>query len=235
MKTMETKELNGKGKIVLGRDEIYVPHLGEVLAFRLPMTTPNSFYNVRLAIDKDMSLRPTTAQAFSLIYLALQNPDDPDCKNILNGFKNYSFLTSTENLWGKKDVIVYDNVDGRMPSDRDSLLKRYRAGDKAVRVVKYGFRNEERSDRDFIKNPYVIAQVGDGAMLNVVSKASIELGTDKFCIWGFSDPLGVLNKEDFQRNTVLRKWPYRGEFVLDGSENGANVFSSGVRKTGRAA
>jgi len=195
---MEIKELNGNGKIVVARKEIYVPHLDGVFASSLPMVGPASFKNVMSAIDEDKGLRPTTAQTFSLVDLALQNPEEEHCKDILSKFKNKWFWTATESLWGNEDVIVYDNVDGKMPFDRKSLIKRYEDGDEAVRIVPYGFKTESQSIAKFIKNPYVIAQVGNKNMIDVVKRVTKRISN----IDPYVSALGSTN-EDVKRYTVL--------------------------------
>lgn len=180
---METKKLKGNGKIVVARTEIYVPHLGEVLAFSLPMNGPDYFEGVMAVIDKDKGLRPTTAQTLSLVDLALQNIGEEHCKDILNKFRNNWFWTATENLWGKNDVIVYDNVDGKMPSSGKSLRKMHRDGNEAIRIVPYGFETEDQSVAELLKNPYVIAQVGDKDMLDVVKRVAEGINKNKPYVW----------------------------------------------------
>ena len=157
---METRELKGNGRIVVAKTEIFAPHMNEVLAFGFPMAGPGTYKNVMAKVSEE-GLRPTSAQTLSLVNLALQNPNDDFCKDLLAKFHNQYFWSATENLWGKEDVIVYDNVDGKMPSDRVALLKRMKDGDKAVRVVPYGFETGSQSVENFAKNPYVVAQVGD--------------------------------------------------------------------------
>lgn len=191
-----TKELNGNGKIV--GTEIYVPHLGEVLAFSLPMNGPNYFKEVMAVIDKDKGLRPTTGQTISLIDVALKNQDEEYCEDILSEFRNNYFWTATENLWGKDDVIVYDNVDGKMPSDRESLIQMHKDGDKAVRIVPYGFKTGQQSIDELLKNEYVIAQVGDKDLLDSVKRVAKRVSKDKPYVWKFGSI-----KEDAKRYTTL--------------------------------
>jgi len=156
---METKQLgNGNGKLV--GNEIHVPHLGEILAFDLPIAERDYFNNAMGAIDRKKLLRPTTAQIFSLIDLAWGNLEEGTCDGIIAKMLEDSIFTSTENLWGKDNVIVYDNPNGKMPSDRKSLIKLHKNGDKRVRVVPYGFKTEIQSVSDFVKNPFVIAHCG---------------------------------------------------------------------------
>ena len=158
---METISLNGNGRIRVARTEIEVPHAGGVITQVLPLVGPGNYQNVMGMISQEGLLRPTTGQTFSLVHLALQNPDEEHCKTILSRLKNQYLWTSTENLWGKEDVIVYDNIDGNMPSDRKSLITRMKDGDKSVRVVPYGFQTGSQSVSDLVKNPYITAQVGD--------------------------------------------------------------------------
>lgn len=223
---METKELKGNGKIFVARTEIHVPHLGKVLAFSLPMAGPSYFKNVMGAIDSDKLLRPTTAQALSLVDLALQNPGEEHCKDILSKFRSNYFWTSTENLWGDNDIIVYDNVDGTMPSDRKSLVKRHKDGDKAVRIVPYGFKTERQSVDELLKNPYVIAQIGNKDMLDVVKRVAEGVSKNKPYVWALSP-----TKADAKRYTALYSGWDSGRLDLIGSYVGdsGGGCASGVR------
>ncbi|MDD5133737.1 MAG: hypothetical protein PHD81_00080 [Candidatus Nanoarchaeia archaeon] len=153
--------LNGNGKIRVARIEIDVPHLKEIITFGLPFIGPNDYQTVMNKITQEKALRSTTAQTFSLVDLALQNTDEAHCKELLSKFRNNYFWTSTENLWGSENVIVYDNINGKMPSDRKKLLKRFKDGDNSVRVVPYGFKTGSQSISELVKNPYILAQVGD--------------------------------------------------------------------------
>ena len=225
---MATKELNGNGKIVVARTEIYAPHLGEVLAFSLPMEGPDYFKNVMSAIDQDKGLRPTTGQTFSLVDLALKNPDEEHCKDILSKFRNRYFWTATENLWGEKDVIVYDNVDGKMPTNRKDLIKMHKDGNPAVRVVSYGFQTGSQLVSDFVKNPYVLAQVdGDKAFAeDVVARVAEKISKHKPYV-------GALNPttEDVKRYTALYSYwdDDRLDLVGDGDDYYGNGCASRVR------
>ena len=222
---METKELKGNGKIAVARTEIYVPHLNESLAFSWPMEGPNHFKDVMCAIDLDKRLRPTTSKTFSLIDLALQNLDEKHCKDIISKFRNNYFWTSTENLWTPGEVIVYDNIDGKMPSDRESLIKRCKDGDKAIRIVPYGFKTEKQSIDEFLKNPYVIAQIGDKNMLDVVKR--VAEGINKPYIW-------VLNKpqRDMRRYFALDSGGEDFGLRMIGDHGGRSNhgYASGVHK-----
>lgn len=58
-------------------------------------------------------------------------------------------------------VIVYDNRDGKMPSNSKDLMEKLNAGDKSVRFVPKGFRTGSMPISEFLKHPYTIAQVGE--------------------------------------------------------------------------
>ena len=157
---MITKELNG-GRIRIARTEMDYNHGNRSLTSVYPLEGPGTHQRVMGTITEGKLLRPTTAQTFSLIDFALSNPDDEQCKDIASRLKNQCLWTATENLWGKEDVILYDNVGGNIPSDRASLIKRMKDGDKAVRVIPYGFKTGSQSVADFVANPYIIGQVAD--------------------------------------------------------------------------
>lgn len=155
---METKlEDNG----IIRKSRIDVPHLEEIITFGLPLVGPDCYQEVMGKISQEGMLRPTTAQTFLLIDWALRNPDEEHSKSILSRFRNDVLLTSTESLFTPNEIIVYDNIYGNMPSDRESLLKRAKDGDKSVRVVNYGLKNRFHSVSDLVKHPYIIAQVGN--------------------------------------------------------------------------
>jgi hypothetical protein len=227
---MQTKQLNGNGKmLVIARTELYAPHLDEVLAFALPMAGNGPYGAVMATINSERLARPTTAQTLSLVDLALKNKDDEHCEDILTKFRNQHFWSATENLWGKEDVVIYDNVDGKMPSDRASLIKRMKAGDKAVRVVPYGFETGSQSVTDFVKNPYVLAQVGNNKDFaeDVVARVASGLSKVKPYLWA----LGPQNS-DIKRYTALYSDYCSGGLVLVGSYfvgDSGNGYASGVR------
>jgi len=204
---MQTKNLKGNGKIVLVRTEIsteiYVSHMGEPLAFSLPIEEKGDYIEVMTQIRGERLSIPTTAQTFSLVNLALQNPDEEHCQDILNKFRRNYFWTSTENLYTPKEIIVYDNVDGTMPFDRESLLKRHKEGDKAVRVVPYGFKTKRQSVNELLKNPYVIAQVGSKDMLEVVKRVVEGVSKNKPLIWILNKPSKNVRKYNTRKYSAL--------------------------------
>lgn len=157
---MIIKELNG-GRIRIVGTEMDYKHRNGILTSAYPLEGPGTHQRVMGAITEGKLLRPTTAQTLSLVDFALSNPDDEQCKDIVSRARNQWLWTATENLWGPEDVILYDNVDGKMPSDRANLIKRMRDGDKAVRLVKYGFKTGSQSVSDLVANPYIIGQVAD--------------------------------------------------------------------------
>ncbi len=197
MKTMKI-ELKGNGKIVTSRTEIYVSHNYEVIAFGLPMVGLDHYQNAMKKISQEGMLRPTTAQTYSLIDLVLQNDDEKHCRGILNKFRNNCLWTSTENLYTPHEIIVYDNIDGNMPSDRKSLIKRHKDGDKAVRIVPYGFKKGHQSVDEFLRNSYAIAQVGNKEMFDVVKRVAERVSKEKPCVLALNP-----SKKDVKKYTSL--------------------------------
>ena len=177
---IETKELEG-GRIRLGRIEMDYRHRDETLTSVYPLAHQGYFQRVMGNITARKLLRPTTAQTFSLIDFALNNPDSQECKDIISIVNYEGLWTATENLWGDKDVIIYDNVDGKMPTDRKSLIKRMKDGDKSVRVAPYQFKSRgSQSISDFVTNPFIIGQVGDGDFAEeVVARVAKRISTLK--------------------------------------------------------
>jgi hypothetical protein len=229
-KMNKTIQLNGNGRIRTGRragrTEIDVPHADRIITSVLPLVGPGKYQAVMGAISQEGLLRPTSSQTLSLVNLALQNPDEEHCKTILLRLRDYYFWTSTQNLWGNEDVIVYDNVDGKMPSDRASLIKRMKDGDKAVRAVPYGFMTGSQSVLDFVKNPYVKAHARD-VPEDVVAKVAEKISRELPYVWA----LGPQGK-DVKRYTALCSIWYDGRLYLDGYFDDVNEdgFASGVLK-----
>jgi len=184
---METKELNGNGRIRIARTEIDVPHLNEMMTFGFPLLGPDYYQKVMSAISDEGMLRPTTSQMFSLIDLAFKNSDEEHCKDIISKLRNNWLWTSTENLYTPKEIIVYDNTDGKMPSDRESLLNMNKNGNKAVRIVPYEFKRESQSISDLVKNPYILAQVGSKEFAeDVVARVAEKISKNKHYVWALN-------------------------------------------------
>jgi len=160
-KSMEIITLKGNGQLRTGKTELDVPCLDKTLTFILPLIGPNYHENVMGEIDSQKLYRPTTAQTLSLVDLAMQNPKEKHCAEILNRFKNNYLWTATENLTFLEGVLVYDNTDGKMPQTSEELLKLYDAKDKRVRFVKPGFKTGVMPISEFLEHPYTIAQVGE--------------------------------------------------------------------------
>ena len=222
---MITKELNG-GRIRIARTEMDYKHGNGSLTSAYPLEGPGTHQGVMGAITEGELLRPTTAQTFSLIDFALSNPDDEQCKDIVSRVRKQWLWTATENLWGNEDVILYDNVDGKMPSDRASLIKRMKDGDKSVRVAKYGFKTEGQSVSDLVANPYIIAQVGDKDFAeDVVARVAKKISKRNPYVYALSP-----QNRDLKRYTAVNSdWVGDGLYVVgdyhDAYDNG---YASGV-------
>jgi len=142
----------------------------------------------------------TTAQLFHYIDLALQNPDDPNSIQILKEFKqkkpaqcylwnwlekNHNpgyveikrrfsqehFLSCTESYPCPGGVFVYDNLEGK-PISLKELSELYLINDPHLRFVEPGFETGFIPLADYLKNPYVIAQIGGEEMLDTVERVA---------------------------------------------------------------
>jgi len=154
-----------KANIRRGRTEIDVPYQDRTITFVYPAKGPGIYQGVMDQVSLDGLLRPTSAQTISLVDSAFQDENEPEFKDVLTKFKNRYLWTSTENLSvPKQGIIVYDNINGKMPSTSKELLEMYEAKVPEVRLVPYGFKTGSQSISDFVKNPYVIAQFGEEQM-----------------------------------------------------------------------
>ena len=86
--------------------------------------------------------------------------------------------TSTKNLWAIGGIIVYDDPEGKMPSEVEPLLKLHKEGNPAVRLVRYGFKTGAHTISDFIKNPFVIAQVGNNDLMERVAQRARSMNSE---------------------------------------------------------
>jgi len=227
---METRALEGGGKIRIARTEIDIPHRGEIVTFVTPLVGPNNYPKVMGEIDSQGLLRPTTAQTFSLLNIALQNEDEPGFADLLRIFRDDYLWTSTRSTAFPGGVLVYDDIDGTMPSDSVGLLKLIEVGDKRVRLVKLGFKTRYMPISDLLKNPYLVAQVGGEDMLPIVEKVAKAVDKKETYIHGV-DHSEVKDK----RYTALDG--YGGGLGVDGDyrDGDGDGRAFGVLKTGEAS
>jgi|SRR3989344_2262997 len=154
-----------KANIRGGRTEINIPYQDRTITFIYLAKGPGTYQGVMDQVSLDGLLRPTSTQTISLVDSALQDENEPEFKDVLTKFKNRYFWTSTENLSVPKiGIIVYDNIDGKMPSTSKELLEMYESKHPSVRFAPYGFKTGIQDVSDFVKNPYVIAQFGEEQM-----------------------------------------------------------------------
>jgi len=181
-------------------ENITITKNGKTTAFVHPAYGPGTFKNVMSQIDHASLLRPTTSQIVSLVYHSFQNQDVPKCKEVIKILKNEYLWTATENLWVPKEgVFVFDNVGGKMPFDKKSLERMLEKDDKRVRFVPFGFKTNEQSLRQFAKNPYVIAHVGEE---NADAIAEIAGKFYQPKVWGFES----INSEFHGYTALAASW-----------------------------
>jgi len=177
---MQTIPLNGDGEIEIAQPEMLVPHLGNHLKFVLrpfgPLYTPVLFSKVH---KKGFEI-PTTAQTFSLVDLCLKNEHEAHCRNILHKFKQGKgfFWTSTEVYWTPEGAFIRDNPQCSPYGEAHSLRVQYEKGDKSVRFVPADSNNSRKSIQDFLKNPYIVAQLGEEAMTEVAERVLKKINPD---------------------------------------------------------
>ena len=190
-----------------GRTEIYVPHNEELLTFVYLTKGTSTYAEIMEHLTKEKLLMPTTAQLFSLLDLALQDPENFYYSGILNEFNSNFLWTSTENLFlTDGGVMVYDNTSNNMSVSKEDLIERLSSGDKTVRFVPSGFRTGCISLQDFLEHPYLIAQVGEDMLKTVerVAKNYNNTKADIFC----------LNKPDIDIKQCTQVDSYSGKLCI---------------------
>ncbi len=118
--------------------------------------------------------------------------------------------TSTKNLWTPDGILVFDDPAGDMPKDEKSLRELYGEGNPAVRYVKRGFKDGEMSISDFVKNPLVIAQVGNADLMDLVSQRANAISKEKSYI--LNDYLNG-KKPSSLKSTALDSFGLCGQFM----------------------
>ena len=226
---MKTIELNGDGKIREGRTEIDVPHLGKTLTFVLPLIGKGSHQNVMEQIGQQSLSRSTTAQTLSLLDLAFQNRENGYCAGILSRFTNQYLWTATESLSFPEGVLIYDNVDGKMPQTSSELMKLVEQRDPRVRLVSEGFETGRMTLPKFLEHPYTIAQVGE-KMMPVLERVAKQVNKSEARVYGLNN-----SDSDSKRCTAVDGCNGRLILIGDCDGNGRGGFASGVLKTGGAS
>src|SRR3989344_1296591 len=223
---MKVTKLKGNGQLRIVRTELDVPHLGKTLTFMLPLIGPDYHGNAMAEIDSQGLYRPTTAEVLSLVDLALQNKNEPYCAEILRRFKENYLWTATESLSFKDGILVYDNIEGKMPQTSKGLLDLVNKKDERVRLVNPGFKRGSMPISEFLKNPYAIAQIGENMMETVerVAKAFNEKEA-------FVYDLDNLDSDVKRLTAVNSDWS-GSRLALNGDYHGGNDSGcvSGVRK-----
>lgn len=219
-----------KANIRRGRTEIDVPYKDRTITFIYPAKGLGTYQSVMDQVSLDSLLRPTSSQTIPLVDLALQDKDEPELKDVLAKFKNNYLWASTENLSipGNR-IIVYDNVDGKMPQTSKELLEMYESKDPRVRFVEGSFETESQSISDFVKNPYVIAQFGEEQM-DLVAKVA-----ERFKYKPYVNALQNVDREAKRYTALDSDWDgFR--LGVDGCRvDYDDGFAFGVRNTGEAS
>lgn len=156
-KGLEVREENGI--------KLIVSHLDKELIFNCPAKGPDTYANVQKQITQDKLTPPTAAEIASLVHAAWQNPDEKYSKKIIELLRTNYLWCFTGNLYvPNKGVYVQDNPkvkDGKVSMNREDLEKRLESNDSSVRFVPFGFKIGEQSALKLVKNPWIIALVGE--------------------------------------------------------------------------
>ena len=170
-----------------------IPHNGSTISFQHPAFR-GTYESVAGQIDKEGLQRPTSPETASLVYDVFQNPEGEYESEIVNILRNNWFWEFTGNLYLPKSndevndgVIIEQNpqiVKGRLSMDKQSLVKRLQDGDQSVKFVPFGFKIDEQSVFDLMKNPYIIARYGKEGAEKIVEVASKYKKSPK--LWSFN-------------------------------------------------
>ncbi len=151
-------------KVKEGRTQLVATHQNKDLTFLHPAYGPDTYANVKEAIEQD-NLKPATmAETASLVHSAF-NSDDEYSEEIKQIMKDRYFWAFTGNLYlPNKGAYIQDNPETRdgMPfMEESNLVKRLEADDSSVRFVPFGYQTGEMTSLELAKNPYIIALAGE--------------------------------------------------------------------------
>jgi len=222
---MGTKQLKGNGEIRKRRIELDVPHLGKTITYALPLIGPGYHAEVMQEIDSQKLLRPTAAQVFSLVDLALQNQGEPHCDEIVRKFRCNYLWTATEGLSYLQGHIAYDNVDGKMPQTSEGLLALIGAKDSRVRQVQLGFKTGFFPLNEFVKHPVITAYVGE-EMIPTVERVAKTLNSSG----GYVHSLDKSAQDTMTLSAVIGFDGDRLGFGGSCNAGGDGGFASGILK-----
>lgn len=152
-------------KITRARIEVEVPHQKGRVTFAYPAKGFGTYANVQKAIESDDLTAPTMAQTASLVYIANQNPNEPE-------FKDVTSKLNSNWLWGFNGILYVPNqgayiqdspkiVNGKVAMDKSELVKKFESGDKSVRFVPFGFKTESQKVSELAKNAFIVALAGE--------------------------------------------------------------------------
>ena len=221
---MKTISLKGNGLIKVWSSfiDIDVPHLEEKFTYHLPLLPSANYMDAARKVDSRKLHMPTTAQFISLIDLVMQNPEQENCFEILSKFNNFHLWTSTEIITFKNGSLVYDNVDGSMPRYSASLLRLFDERDERVRLVSSFPRMKKMPIKEFLRSPYIVAQIGEN-MLESAERVISACNPNE----AYFD-ISINSLEDEHRVTSLRNL---GMFALDNKDpisNNATGYFIGI-------
>jgi hypothetical protein len=220
--------LNEGGKLRVERAELDVPHLRKILTFVLPPFA-GSYEKVMEDINTLGLYLPTTAEVVSLVDIVHKNLSETHCADLFHKLLHGCLLTSTETLAFSKGVLVYDNIDGKMPLSRDGLLDLFSSGDKRVRLVSSGFPGHNCKDmhtKEFLKNPYALAQLGD--KMNDIAERYSKTGYPKRMFISSDVPTLSENASDVHANT--RVWIDRSGGSLNIDRWSSSGYAVGLKR-----
>jgi len=135
---------------------------GTNLTFAHPSYRPNTYAEVKQAIEQDNLRTPTMAETASLVHAAF-NSDDIYSQEIKGLMKNKWMWAFTGILYTPELGYVEDDPrtrDGMPYMDESDLIKKLEAGDPSVRTFNYGYKIKEMSPIDLAKNEFVQVLAG---------------------------------------------------------------------------
>lgn len=202
--------------------EMNVPYRGKEITFGSDIVGPGHINQVFKQIAPNY--RPTTSQLFALLNKAMDNVGEEGYKEVMRAFNDRYVFSSTENRYARNEkepkdslVVIADDMKGDLSGkleevSTDKLIEMARSGDERVRLVPYGSVFGPQSREDFLRNPWVIGQLGGADKLDDLAHV-----LEKLPKYGPKPSVLTVNRvktEEFRTPTVI--YFSNGQLCLDG-------------------
>jgi len=198
---------------------------GTNLTFAHPGYGPNTYANVKEAIEQ-AGLKPATmAETASLVHAAF-NSDNEYSKEISGIVRSeWPLWAFTGILYTPRLGYVQDNPgtrDGMPYMDESDLIKKLKANDPSVRTFNYGYKTGEMSPKKLAENEFVQALAGEEGAEKLAKVARKYKAQP--CLRSFES----VNQPETRVSALGTNWDFGGTLYVDGDLRGYDKVGSAL-------